>query len=109
MSFPPKKAHSSQQLRDFLLELIRTSPLASKLPTERELASRFQLCRSTVNRVMVKLEEEGFVQRRVGSGTFIIPQGSCIRSSGADNRQATILLAYPDFFSYQIWRQMHEL
>jgi DNA-binding FadR family transcriptional regulator len=42
-----------------------------KLPTERQLAASFKAARSTVRRALDKLEKEGLVSRRLGSGTFV--------------------------------------
>ncbi len=42
-----------------------------KLPTERQLAETFKAARSTVRRALDKLEKEGLVSRRLGSGTFV--------------------------------------
>ncbi len=42
-----------------------------RLPPERELAATFKAARSTVRRALDKLEEEGLVSRRLGSGTFV--------------------------------------
>lgn len=49
-----------------------------KLPPERQLAETFKAARSTVRRALDKLEREGLVSRRLGSGTFVgaaIPGG----------------------------------
>jgi DNA-binding FadR family transcriptional regulator len=43
----------------------------SRLPTERELATKLQLTRTTIRNVMALLEEEGIVSREVGRGTFL--------------------------------------
>lgn len=42
-----------------------------KLPPERQLAVTFKAARSTVRRALDKLEKEGLVSRRLGSGTFV--------------------------------------
>jgi len=46
-------------------------PAGSRLPTERELAVRFQAARNTVRRTMGKLADEGLIIRHVGRGTFV--------------------------------------
>lgn len=43
----------------------------NRLPTERELASKFELTRTTIRNVMALLEEEGVVSREVGRGTYL--------------------------------------
>lgn len=42
-----------------------------KLPPERQLADTFKAARSTVRRALDKLEKDGLVSRRLGSGTFV--------------------------------------
>lgn len=55
-----------------------------KLPPERQLAETFKAARSTVRRALDKLEREGLVSRRLGSGTFV---GA---SAGAGRRHADL-------------------
>jgi GntR family transcriptional regulator of arabinose operon len=42
-----------------------------KLPTENELAERFQASRPTVGRAMRDLQQKGLIVRRQGQGTFV--------------------------------------
>jgi DNA-binding LacI/PurR family transcriptional regulator len=42
-----------------------------KLPPERELESKYNVSRITINRAMTKLKALGFIDRRQGSGTFV--------------------------------------
>ncbi|MDI1463454.1 GntR family transcriptional regulator [Catellatospora sp. KI3] len=41
------------------------------LPSERELTSRYEVSRATVREAMRRLEEEGWVYRQQGSGTYV--------------------------------------
>jgi len=43
-----------------------------RLPPERSLADQFGVARGTVREALKQLEESGFVQRRAGSGTYVI-------------------------------------
>lgn len=43
-----------------------------KLPSENELVDRFQASRPTVGRALAQLESEGFIERRAGSGTYVV-------------------------------------
>lgn len=44
----------------------------AKLPTERELAAKYRVSLVTVRRAIDELEQKQFVQRRQGSGTYVI-------------------------------------
>jgi len=46
--------------------------LGDKLPTERELSTYYHVSRNTIRRVVAKLQEEGFVEAKHGSGLFLI-------------------------------------
>lgn len=45
-------------------------PAGAALPSEPELVARYRLSRTTVRRALARLEEEGRIIRRRGSGTF---------------------------------------
>src|SRR5579863_9228944 len=45
-------------------------PSGAALPSEPELVARYRLSRTTVRRALARLEEEGRIIRRRGSGTF---------------------------------------
>jgi GntR family transcriptional regulator len=47
-----------------------TIPAGGALPSEPELVARYKLSRTTVRRALARLEEEGRIIRRRGSGTF---------------------------------------
>ncbi len=47
-----------------------TIPAGAALPSEPELVGRYKLSRTTVRRALARLEEEGRIVRRRGSGTF---------------------------------------
>ncbi len=67
------RGSKSQRLRESLVELIRTLPEGSALPTERELSERFDVARGTVRQVLQRLEIEQRIYRRQGKGTFVAP------------------------------------
>ena len=63
------------------------------LPSERALAMRYKVSRSTVHCALADLEREGLVLRRRGCGTFVTKQGAL--------RQIGLLMpgvAYSEFF-----------
>ena len=47
-------------------------PYETKLPPERDLAEFFSASRGTVRAALRRLEDNGMLDRRVGSGTFVI-------------------------------------
>jgi GntR family transcriptional regulator len=62
-----------QQLKSKFIEDIRSGKLnhGDKIPSERELAEKFNVSRMTARHAISILESEGVVERRVGAGTFI--------------------------------------
>lgn len=54
-----------------LLELISMLEPGAPVPTERELASRWQTSRTTVRQALTELVVEGRLVRRQGSGTYV--------------------------------------
>lgn len=73
------------QIADQLGESIRTDGLdaGDRLPSERELASRFEVSRQTVREALVALEVAGIVEIRLGSGVYV--------------RSAEAAREYPDY------------
>lgn len=51
-----------------------TWKIGSRLPSERDLAERFAVSRMTLRQAITILVEEGIVERRVGSGTYVANQ-----------------------------------
>ena len=61
--------HITAQLRDAIRSRFYVN--GDQLPAERELAERFDAARSTIRKVLLNLETDGLIERRVGSGTFV--------------------------------------
>lgn len=61
------------QLKDVLLEQIRTGKLApgDKVPSERELTRLYGVSRATARNTILALANAGLVTRTVGSGTYV--------------------------------------
>jgi DNA-binding FadR family transcriptional regulator len=53
-----------------------TLPAGTKLPTERALALRHGVGRKKVRRALDQLRDDGLIERRVGSGSFVRPRTS---------------------------------
>ena len=61
--------HITAHLREAILSGFYVN--GDRLPAERELAQQFDTARSTVRKVLLNLEADGLIERRVGSGTFV--------------------------------------
>ncbi|HEY3266582.1 MAG TPA: substrate-binding domain-containing protein [Armatimonadota bacterium] len=64
------------QARRYLEEMIRDAPYGpgDQLPSERELAARFQVSQMTMNRAIQEMVRDGLLYREVGRGTFVVHQ-----------------------------------
>jgi GntR family transcriptional regulator len=65
-----------------------TIPAGGALPSEPDLVARYKLSRTTVRRALARLEEEGRIIRRRGSGTF----------ARQNRKQSRLHLNLHDFF-----------
>ncbi|MGE0349938.1 FadR/GntR family transcriptional regulator [Hydrogenophaga sp.] len=63
----------STPLRDTILDQLQAGQWrpGDRLPTERELASRFNVSRTTVRKALLELKAQGLIEQTVGSGTFV--------------------------------------
>lgn len=63
----------SDRIRDRIRREILSGriPPGRRLPTERQLADRYGVSLTTVNKVMAGLELEGLLERRRGTGTYV--------------------------------------
>ncbi|GAB2735505.1 GntR family transcriptional regulator [Salinifilum aidingensis] len=58
-------------LKQHLLDMLRAMPAGTPIPTERSLASRFDVSRTTVRQALAELTVEGRLLRVQGKGTFV--------------------------------------
>ncbi|MEP6789856.1 MAG: FadR/GntR family transcriptional regulator [Ramlibacter sp.] len=65
---------SYQRLAEQLVALIATGEFAvgERLPSERNLAERFQVSRTSVREAVIALEVQNLVEVRVGSGIYVL-------------------------------------
>ncbi|MGM7634279.1 FadR/GntR family transcriptional regulator [Bacillus sp. Hm123] len=70
---PQPKKKTYQVIVDQIKEYFLTEQLqpGDKLPTERELASRFNVSRTSVREALRKLEMKGIIEIKQGSGSFM--------------------------------------
>jgi GntR family transcriptional regulator len=65
---------TSVALRSRLREVIAGARVGDRLPSERQLSARWGVARMTLRRAIDGLVAEGLVERRHGSGTYVVPQ-----------------------------------
>jgi LacI family transcriptional regulator len=63
---------------------------SGRLPSEAQLVERFGVARPTVARALRDLQEQGLVERRVGSGSYVRSPASA--STGISQRQLGLLI-----------------
>lgn len=66
------------QIAEQLVQLIRNGDIlpGQRLPSERDLAARFDVSRPTIREAMIALEVSKMVDVRSGSGVYVLPQAS---------------------------------
>lgn len=64
------------QLIDIIVGQIESGKLKEndKLPSERELCDQFDISRSTTRQAMIVLENEGYIYKKPGKGSFVSPK-----------------------------------
>jgi DNA-binding FadR family transcriptional regulator len=77
----------SEQLRQLILE--GKFPVGTRLPAERELASKLDVSRPSVREALIALEVEGWVEVRSGSGVFVLRQRLNEATSVVTNKEAS--------------------
>lgn len=62
-----------EQIKAYILHRIQTGEFApdTRLPSERELASQFEVSRVTVSKAIKELEQAGWLYVQIGKGTYI--------------------------------------
>ncbi len=72
-----------QRLAEQVMALITSGEFAAggRLPSERALADRFKVSRTSVREAVIALEVQGFVEVRLGSGIYVGQAPQAFRSS----------------------------
>jgi len=70
---PAKSLPNYIKIHDALKEEVEKAiwKIGERLPSERDLADRFEVSRMTARQAITSLVEEGILERRVGSGTYV--------------------------------------
>jgi len=80
---PPQRLY--RQIAEQLRSLIAAGEFraGSRLPAERDLARQLGVSRPSVREALIALEVEGWVEVRIGSGVYVLPQGGAGTSGAA--------------------------
>ena len=63
------------QLMEILIHDIQTNMKEEEqLPSEREICEKYSVSRATVRQTMQEMEQDGYIYRSHGKGTFVAPQ-----------------------------------
>jgi GntR family transcriptional regulator len=85
-----RRSPKGEQLRSILEDLIDALKPGDPLPSERELAERYDVARMTVRAELTRLAAEGLVERVQGRGTFVaearVAQAAALSSFTEDMR-----------------------
>lgn len=78
--FPVRTPSLADQVYEIVLQGIAdgTYPYGSMLPSENQLADRYQVSRPTIRAAFVRLSERGYVIRRRGVGTMVAEAPSIV-------------------------------
>lgn len=58
--------------REFVLPLL---PGGGEMPSKKELAAKYRVSVGTLDKALQELSHEGYIEKRVGSGTYVLPHG----------------------------------
>ena len=72
--------------------------VGDKLPTEQELSKEYNVSRITAKRVLTELENEGFIIRKRGLGSFLIQTSDDIENTKNNSAKQKNLLFLVPFF-----------
>ncbi|MGN1057523.1 MAG: FadR/GntR family transcriptional regulator [Comamonas sp.] len=69
-----ERATAASALFEYVRQAIETGSMSRgfKLPAERSLAEKFQVSRGSVRKAIMKLRDSGYVEQKVGSGTYVV-------------------------------------
>ncbi len=88
MAESPKHRDISRQLRADIAA--GRYAVGERLPSEPQLVKQFGVSRPTVGRAMLDLQNEGLIERRAGSGTYV--KGNAPGQAASSTRQMGLLI-----------------
>ncbi len=101
------------KVKSYLEEVAVRPESQMRMPTVRELMSRFNVSLATVNRALAELENDGVIIRRQGSGIVAAGTertvGQLVAKDTVNAGAGQILFAYNDYPDENIWRFVHAI
>ena len=87
-----------QKVIDWITENIDTGALkpGERIPSENELCSRFDLSRQTIRHAISKMAEDGLLESRRGSGTYVADQ----RAEDGERNVIAVVTTYVDDYIF---------
>ena len=84
-------------MRKYLLEIIENNKHTPdfKLPSENQLALKFNASRITAKNAILSLEKDGLIYRKQGKGTFIAPKASEFERLKSEKQNPMICFIVP--------------
>ncbi len=99
-------------VKAFLLDEARRPESVGRMPSVRQLMSRFHVSLATVNRALAELENERVIIRRPGVGITVNRNPLAVdgvEAGAAGSDAPTIVLAYTDYPDEGIWRKIYTM
>ncbi|MBN2713287.1 MAG: substrate-binding domain-containing protein [Planctomycetes bacterium] len=106
------KPHKYQLIRPELEKLIDGMEPGDKLPSERDLAKHFSCTTITLRRALAILEEQGLIDRRHGSGTFVTDRSQAAGDNKLKrnlNRLGMIISSNSDSYAHQVIKALAQV
>lgn len=95
----PKYLQIAGHIRDQIVRGDR--PPGSEVPSERELAATWNVARPTASKALDVLRQQGFVESRVGSGTYVLDQSPAPRARERYDRAKQLGTMYSEHESIE--------
>lgn len=102
-----------QVIRENILEMMKSGRMVKgdRLPTEKELAEKFEVNHQTLRRAIAPLVEAGYLRKQVGAGTFLNVDAAEISfsDSGMPVQKSTMAVFCPLQYGSHLSELMHHL
>lgn len=91
-----------KQAQDALMAFVRSAPAGTRLPTERDLAKRFGVSRTTVRSAVDRLVLLGYLRVRHGSGTVTVRPGPDLIGAAFATAVADVAASASDIYAVRL-------